>query len=143
MIQQSLNWYSIKLLYVYEINGEPNPKLMDIDFVENYIAYEESILLIEASTFDMAYTKAEKIAKKSEGTHQNLYEQTIQKKFYDFIDCFLISPDESLHLKDELEVYSNIIESNTGINKDKFINETFPIKEGVKYMLLNNNLPLS
>src|SRR5438309_2232555 len=103
MQNQTLNWYGVKLLYVSSAVDEPNAKLLDDNYTKGYIAYEESIVIIQADTFDTAYEKAEHIAKENEDDYQNIYGQTIQVRYYDTVDCYLMDETQELLLQDGVE----------------------------------------
>ncbi|NTS43993.1 DUF4288 domain-containing protein [Flavisolibacter sp. BT320] len=140
---QIMNWYGIKLLYVNNVVGEAEDSLVDDNYTEGYIAYEESIVVFQADSFDMAYEKAEQFAKENEDDYQNIYGQTIQVRYYDAVDSYLIDEIQELKLQDGVEVYSRIIESNLKEDQKAFLQRLYPILDGPKHMLLNREFSRS
>jgi hypothetical protein len=143
MESEILSWYGVKLLYVNNVVGEPDTNLVDDNYVEGYIAYEESIVVIQANSFDTAYQKAEKIAKDNEDDYQNIYGQTIQVRYFDAVDCYLIEEVQEVPLQEGVEVYSRLIESNISEDPKAFLQRVYPIADGPKYMLLNREFSRS
>ena len=134
MSTQTKKWFGVKLLYRYRVEGKPDPLLIDENFIEDYLAYEESIMLVEATSFDDAYKLAETRAEETEFEYENIYRQKVFKEYFDAIDCFFVG--------DELpgngtEIYSNLIEVNTKVNSEKYLDYIFPVSADKKYMLLN------
>ena len=66
---------------------------------------EESILMLDASSFDDAYSKAEQYVKNYEinCTYENMFGKRVQSKVVSFADCFSVYDDD-----DVVEVYSSI-----------------------------------
>ncbi|MCF8278319.1 MAG: DUF4288 domain-containing protein [Flavobacteriales bacterium] len=127
-------WFAVKLVYVNEVIGKPDPKLVDNNFKENYVAYEESVVLIKAKSFDEAYVKSEKIGKENEDDYTNIYGQTVQQRLVGEVDCFELLDEP---LENGTELYSNIIETSTGKSHGHFISETFKVTTDMQYMLMN------
>jgi hypothetical protein len=73
MKEPPLNWYGVKIIYINRVLGEPEANLIDENYIAEYVAYEESILLVHADSFNSAYAKAEVIAKETEDDYQNIY----------------------------------------------------------------------
>ena len=143
MDNQKMRWYGIKLLYVNNVVGEADNSLVDDNYIEGYIAYEESIVIFQAESFDTAFEKAERFAKENEDDYQNIYGQTIQVRYYDAVDSYLIDEMQELQLQDGVEVYSRIIESNLKEDQKAFLFRLFPILDGPKHMLLNKEFSRS
>jgi hypothetical protein len=143
MHSQTLNWYGVKLLYVNKVVGEPDINLLDHNYIKGYVAYEESVVVIQADTFDSAYQRAEQFAKGNQDDYQNIYGQTIQYRYYDAVDCYLIDETQELQLQNGLEVYSRLIESNITEDPKAFLGRLYPILDGPKYMLLNSEFSSS
>jgi hypothetical protein len=133
-----LSWYGVKLLYAYEMLGEPEKELLDEHFVEDYIAYEESVIIVLADSFDNAYIKAELIAAEHNFEYPNIYGQTVQKSHIESVDCYLIDDENAVQLQEGVEVYSNLIDSSTGIDREIFKKQIYPASDKIHYMLLNN-----
>lgn len=67
--------YHVKLLLKYTVREQ--------------IFYEESILQIDAGSFDEAYQKAEIYAKQAIDTERrNMYSDTVHCSIVDYLDCF-------------------------------------------------------
>lgn len=66
---------------------------------------EESIIMLEASSFDDAYSKAEKYMIENEVcfTYVNIFGKRVNSEIVSYADCFSVYDDE-----DVLEVYSSI-----------------------------------
>ncbi len=65
---------------------------------------EESIIMLDADSFDDAYLKAEQYAKEYvDDTYQNMYGKTVKSEVISFADCFSVFED------DVMEVYSSFI----------------------------------
>lgn len=143
MSDQYSNWYGVKLLYLFQVTGEPVKELLDNDYIDNYTAFEESVVIVNADSFDDAYAKAEMLAKGNEDSYQNLYEQQVDRRFYDFVDCYLIDAESNTSLVDGIEVYSNIVQGVNGLTPQEFMEKHFPIDSSIKTMMLNKDLPLS
>lgn len=97
------NWYGVKLLHKFLISGMPVQNRIDEHFHDSKVFFEESVLLVKASSFDEAYEIAEKSARDYNDIYTNKYGQTVKQEFYKSIDCFILygSP------KNCVEVYSN------------------------------------
>ena len=76
---------------------------------------EESILMLEASSFDNAYSKAEQYVKDYEinCTYENMLGKRVQSKVVSFADCFSVYDDD-----DVVEVYSSIRKCSDGLCED-------------------------
>ena len=96
-------WYSVKLIYVNRVNGKPIENLVDEHFKQDYIAYEERIVLVRAKSFGKAYKKAIKMAKSEEEDYENIYGQRVQFRYLDAVDCFELFDEK---VRDKTEVYS-------------------------------------
>ena len=67
---------------------------------------EESIIMLEAASFDDTYEKAEQYVEENEiaSTYENMYGKQVKTEVISMADCFSVYDDE-----DVVEVYSNII----------------------------------
>lgn len=133
-MKKAKEWFSVKIIYINRIEGEPQAELIDENFTPHFIAYEESVVVIRARSFEKAYAKAQRIAKENESEYENKYGQKVITRYFDAIDCFQLFDEK---LKDGTEIYSNIIESSTKLERRDFIKQMFPMKEGMHHMLLN------
>ncbi|GAB3838353.1 DUF4288 domain-containing protein [Hymenobacter jeollabukensis] len=127
-------WFGVRIIYRFIISGEPVPSTIDAFYTADYAAYEESIILVQASSFDEAYAAAEHIGRQNESTYLNRYHQTVTQSYYDYIDCFWL-PNSTI--KSGTEVYSNIVSTTRSITAEAFI-ESIPLSaEGPKHMLMH------
>ena len=97
--------YSVKMLIRHAVeSGE--------------VFFEESIIMLEADSFDDAYEKAEKYAKDNEIdiSYENMYGKHVESKVVSFTDCFSIYDDE-----DVIEVYSSMIKCRNDLPEDSVI----------------------
>lgn len=97
--------YSVKMLIRHAVeSGE--------------VFFEESIIMLEADSFDDAYVKAEKYAKDNEIdiSYENMYGKHVESKVVSFTDCFSIYDDE-----DVIEVYSSMIKCRNDLPEDSVI----------------------
>lgn len=97
--------YSVKMLIRHAVeSGE--------------VFFEESIIMLEADSFDDAYVKAEKYAKDNEIdiSYENMYGKHVESKVVSFTDCFSICDDE-----DVIEVYSSMIKCRNDLPEDSVI----------------------
>ena len=76
---------------------------------------EESILMLDASSFDDAYSKAEQYVNNNEinCTYENMFGKRVQSKVVSFADCFSVYDDD-----DVVEVYSSIRKCSDGLCED-------------------------
>lgn len=98
-------YYSVKMLIRHAVeSGE--------------VFFEESIIMLEADSFDDAYVKAEKYAKDNEIdiSYENMYGKHVESKVVSFTDCFSICDDE-----DVIEVYSSMIKCRNDLPEDSVI----------------------
>lgn len=131
---EAQKWFGVRVIYQYTVSGEPDPSTIDTFYQADYAAYEESIILVRATSFDEAYAAAERIGRQNESTYLNRYNQTVTQSYYDYIDCFWL-PDSTL--KSGTEVYSNIVSSTRNTTAEAFIDSIPLSAEGPKRMLLH------
>lgn len=127
-------WFGVRIVYQYTLSGEPDPATIDAFYQADYAAYEESIILVRAASFEGAYTAAERIGRQNESTYLNHYNQTVTQSYYDAIDCFWL-PDS--RIKSGSEVYSNIVSTTRSITAAAFIKSMPLSAEGRKHMLMH------
>lgn len=66
---------------------------------------EESLLMLDAASFDDAYSKAERYVEENDlcTEYENLYGKRVHSEIVSFADCYSVYDDESI-----IEVYSSI-----------------------------------
>lgn len=95
--------YGVKVMYTYFVE------------CENKRFYEESVLLINADSFDDALHKAEDYAKDRECEYLNCDNHVVKIEKIEAIDSFLVYEDE-----ETVEVYSSFHSNNTSLNNNEF-----------------------
>lgn len=92
--------YHVKLLLKYTVREQ--------------IFYEESILQIDAGSFDAAYQKAENyVSRMMEPQRKNMYGDIVHCSIVDYLDCF-----QSDNIEDDVqEVYSRIFQNRFGLSE--------------------------
>jgi hypothetical protein len=136
-MKKAKEWFGVKIVYINRIEGEPQAELIDENFRPHFISYEESVVVIRARSSKKAFIKAQKVARENENEYTNKYGQKVVTRYFDAIDCFQLFDEK---LKNGTEIYSNIIESSTKLERRDFIKQIFPMKEGMHHMLLNEEL---
>lgn len=111
-------WYSVKLVYKFDIAGEPTHTDEQYQNKQNF--FEESIILVNATSFDDAYEKAEKYGRENEETYQNEYDQTVLYVFVDTLDCYVLGKT----IESETQVYASIRQTDKETDADQFIENT-------------------
>ncbi|MGK7377622.1 DUF4288 domain-containing protein [Planococcus sp. 1R117A] len=130
-------WYAVKVLYECIISGDPASETLDRNYSNTEKTFEESILLIKASSFDQAYDLAEKEAKQHEIDYLNPYDEKVVWKFVESIDCFQMF-DRKLQIGTEL--YSRLLHVPKGITNEQVIAQYYP--ETVVEELVDKNFIL-
>lgn len=131
------DWYAVKVLYECVISGDPAPETIDKNYSNTDRAFEESILLIMALSFEQAYALAEKEAKKQEINYLNPYDEEVSWRFVESIDCFHLFDKK---LQGGTELYSRLFHVSKGIPKEQVISHYYP--ETVVEELVDKNFIL-
>lgn len=115
------DWFGVKLLHKITISGTPQQDKMDEFYHAVHEIYEESIILVKASSFGEAYQIAEKEAKKADDIYKNKYGQMVKREFYRPIDCYHLfdSPQASV------EVYSTFFTERNIKAEEGFIDARY------------------
>ena len=79
---------------------------------------EESILMLDADSFDDAYKKAERYVKENElcKEYENIYGNRVHSEVISYADCFSVYDDE-----DVVEVYSTIRRVREAMSENNII----------------------
>ena len=81
---------------------------------------EESIIMLDADSFDEAYLKAEKYVENEDNqvctSYNNMFGKRVKSEVISFVNCFSVYDDE-----DVIEVYSNIIRCRDDLPEDSII----------------------
>lgn len=108
--ESALGWYGVKLLHKIIIFGMSEQDKIDEFFHDTKIFFEESILLVKASSFDEAYQIDETTAQKDNEVYENKYGQKVKHEFYKSIDCFHLFDSP----KSTIEIYSTFFRKKQG-----------------------------
>ena len=95
--------YGVKVMYTYFVECEKKR------------FFEESVLLINANSFDDALHKAEDYAKDLEYEYVNCDNQVVKIEKIEAVDSFLVYEDA-----EAVEVYSSFYSNNTSLSDKKF-----------------------
>lgn len=121
--KSSWEWYAVKLLFQSTISGEPNDDKIDEHYNDKFKLYEEQIVVVKAQSSDHAYKIADINAKKYEMEYYNLYDQFVQFKYVDSLNCQKLFDDE---IKSGTEIYSRLFEVPVEEKTDKVIERYIP-----------------
>lgn len=121
--KSSWEWYAVKLLFVSTISGEPNKDKIDVHYDNKFKMYEEQIVVVKAQSHEHAYKKADKVAKQSEMEYYNPYDQLVQCKLVDSLNCQRLFDDE---IKSGTEIYSRLLKVPTEMETEKVIETYLP-----------------
>ena len=79
---------------------------------------EESIIMLEADSFDQAYIKAEQYVQENEicGSYDNMYGKRVHSEVVSFADCFSVYDDS-----DVIEVYSSMFKCNDNLPENTLV----------------------
>lgn len=110
-----MKWYSVKLLYRFSVTGEPDN--VDMYYSDDREIFEETVMLVKAETFEGAYAEAERIAAEHKDVFKNRYDQTVEYKFAESLDCYCIGET----LESGAEIYSSIKGAPKGTTTDLYI----------------------
>ena len=97
--------YSVKIIIRYTVEtGE--------------VFLEESILMLNADSFDDAYIKAERFVKENElyTEYENIYRNRVHSEVISYADCFSVYDDENV-----VEVYSTIRRAREALSENNII----------------------
>ncbi|PGM53855.1 DUF4288 domain-containing protein [Bacillus sp. AFS053548] len=128
-------WYAVKVLYESIHSGNPSPEKIDEDYYDKFKMYEESIVLFKARSLDHANSIAERNAIKSEHSYKNMYDEVVNWKFVEIIDCYNLIDDK---IRPGTEIYSRFLKVPTGIPTKKIISHYYP--ETIEDEVVDQNL---
>ncbi|MBT2655384.1 DUF4288 domain-containing protein [Bacillus sp. ISL-18] len=122
-LSKEWEWYAVKVLYECNISGNPSPEIIDENYSNTHKTFEESIILVKASSFEKAYVIAEKEAKKAEIDYLNPYEELVEWKFVEALDCFKMFDEK---LQSGTELYSRFLRVPKDISRENVISHYYP-----------------
>lgn len=96
--------YSVKILYKYVVNGTKE-------------FFEESVIAMNADSFEDAYEKSEKYVEETiEKEYINMYGEKVVLSDVEYTDCFQIYKEDEI-----TEVYSTFKVNKTSLNEREYI----------------------
>lgn len=116
-------WFAVKVLFECNISGKPSLETIDEQYSNTHKTFEESIILVKAPSFEQAYVIAEKEAKKKEIDYLNPYDEMVEWKFRESIDCFNLFDEK---FQSGTELYSRYLRVPKGTSNEKFISHYYP-----------------
>ncbi|MEH6996464.1 DUF4288 domain-containing protein [Neobacillus drentensis] len=96
---------------------------MDENYTNAHKTYEESIMLVKAQSYEQANSIAEKKAKNEEIDYLNPYEELVEWKFVEALDCFILIDEK---LQSGTELYSRFLRVPQDVPREKVISHYFP-----------------
>ncbi|WP_203288173.1 DUF4288 domain-containing protein [Metabacillus sp. cB07] len=120
--ETSCEWFSVKLLFECIITGKPDPETIDKNYNNTHKTYEESIILVKATSFNDAYSIAEEKAIEAEIEYTNPYDERVNWKFIEALDCFILGEE----LGPGTEVYSRYLRISKKLIESEFISQYYP-----------------
>ena len=106
--------YGVKVIHTHTVGSE------DRRF------YEESILKVDAESFEEAYDKAEKYIQDAVCAYKNIYSEDVKTISIEAIDCFCAFDPEG----DVQEIYSSFYTNRSALPEDVYYKEiTSPCDE--------------
>jgi hypothetical protein len=118
-----MEWYAVKLLYRNSVHGTPDRERVDPYFRDVKEFFEESVLLVQANSFEAAYEAAEQMAKHKREVYVNKYGQTVTCKFYRSIDCYWIQET----VGNRAEIYSSFFTLAEGADMEEQLDRRYSI----------------
>ncbi|EIT84823.1 hypothetical protein A374_14065 [Fictibacillus macauensis ZFHKF-1] len=104
MAKETKSWYTAALLFEAVHDGEPHH--VDEHYDPFTKTYEESHIILFASSREEAVHMAQALGKDKEHTYQNSYGERVSWQFIRMIDCYELS---SHQLASGTEVFSRMI----------------------------------
>ena len=118
----SWNLYGVKIVKQVVIEGAPIPSSIDEFYDDDdKQVFEESVMLVNAQSYEHAYKIAKKKSIESEVPSKNVYGQEVIWKFIKAVGCYQI-PD---NLVSGTEVYSCLQITDKNETADEFIDKRF------------------
>lgn len=96
--------YGVKVIHTHTVGSE------DRRF------YEESILKVDAESFEEAYEKADKYMQNAVCSYKNIYSENVKTVSIEIIDSFLAYEPE----EDVQEVYSSFFTNHSALAEDAY-----------------------
>ena len=118
------NVYAVKLLFESVHTGEPDPTKIDEHYEENHdTLFEESIILVKASSLEEAPALGEQIAIQSEHTYVNMYDEQITWKFRKVLHVFEL---DDTPFETGKELYARFLHVKKNETVDSIVKAYYP-----------------
>lgn len=118
------NMYAVKLLFESVHSGEPDSTKMDGHYEENHdTLFEESIILVKASTSEEAHALSEQIAIQSEHTYVNMYDEQITWTFRKVLHVFEL---DNAPFETGKELYARFLHVKKNETVDTIVQTYYP-----------------
>lgn len=123
--KSQVNWYTVKVLFESLHHGDPIPQKLDKDYFDNsdMKLFEESIILVKATTIEQAYEIASDLARKSEHEYLNTYGELVKWQYVSMIHAYELDCD---NFTTGTEIYSRFIYAKKENNNRDIIMRYYP-----------------
>ncbi|MDA1647738.1 MULTISPECIES: DUF4288 domain-containing protein [unclassified Bacillus cereus group] len=119
--------YAVKLLFESVHSGEPDPKKIDEHYEKNHdTLFEESIILVKASSLEEAHALGEQIAIQSEHTYDNMYDEQITWTFRKLLHVFEL---DDTPFETGKELYARFLQVKKNETVDTVVQKYYPAYE--------------
>ncbi|WP_242229209.1 DUF4288 domain-containing protein [Bacillus cereus group sp. BfR-BA-01329] len=119
--------YAVKLLFESVHSGEPNPPKIDEDYEKDRdTLFEESIILVKASSLEEAHALGEQIAIQSEHMYDNMYGEQVTWTFRKLLHVFEL--DET-PFETGKELYARFLQVKKNETVDTVVQKYYPAYE--------------
>lgn len=122
MMEERPQWFAVKLLFESVHSGEPNTEMMDEDDSDHKL-FEESIILVRATSREEAQTFGEQQANKAEHSYHNKYGEMVEWHFVRILDIFQLNDDE---IQSRTEVYARFLRESPFVPAEDVISWYYP-----------------
>lgn len=121
------NMYAVKLLFESVHSGEPDPTKIDEHYEKNHdTLFEESIILVKASSLEEAHALGEQIAIQSEHTYDNMYIEQITWTFRKLLHVFEL---DDTPFETGKELYARFLQVKKNETMDTVVQKYYPAYE--------------
>ncbi|BAQ10614.1 bh3086 protein [Bacillus sp. OxB-1] len=113
-------WFTVALLY--ESVHEGQPTRVDADYNATTKTYEESHILVKASSAEEACVLGEQLGKDNEQSYENQYGETVHWILVKVLDCFELLDDD---IGMGMEVYSRFLVTTKDQSTEEVLDRFF------------------
>lgn len=118
------NIYAVKLLFESVHSVEPDPTKIDEHYEKNHdTLFEESIILVKASSLEEAHALGEQIAIQSEHTYDNMYGEQITWTFRKLLHVFEL---DDTPFETGKELYARFLQVKKNETVDTVLQKDYP-----------------